>query len=395
MEQTHESGSIHEGEPKQVVEAAAVDPDPPAKAPASQKPQYPYPRKTLEDALRIPTAIRTHNGGNPWVPSEVAKALGVSGKTNSYFYLTAASRDFGLTEGTRGSKTISLTPLGKQAVYPTSDEAAAKAKLKAFFNVEKFRRVAEHYGGSKLPADEFVHNTLETQFNLDPRTHDDFIDLFKKNCKFVGIGTEWNETAGAATISSDDAGIGAASNGVVTPAIPARPVPTLTDGERPICFVIMPFVEKTDDHEPGFFTEVFASLFKPAIDAAGFEARTAKRQGSDVIQATIVNELLDSHLVLCDLTEHNPNVLFELGLRMAHEKPIAIVKAAGTNPIFDVDHLLRVESYNSNLWPSTVEKDVPKLTAHIQEAWATRETGRSYMSILCGRWQLPSGDRRE
>jgi hypothetical protein len=75
-------------------------------------------------------------------------------------------------------------------------------------------------------------------------------------------------------------------------------------------------------------------------------------------------------------------VLFELGLRMAEEKPIAIVKATGTNPIFDVDHLLRVESYNPNLWRSTVEKDVPKLTAHIQQAWATRESGRSYMSIL-------------
>lgn len=139
---------------------------------------------------------------------------------------------------------------------------------------------------------------------------------------------------------------------------------------------------------------MFALLFKPAIEAAGFEAKTAKRQGSDVIQATIANELLDSHLVLCDLTEHNPNVLFELGLRMAEEKPIAIVKATGTNPIFDVDHLLRVESYNPNLWPSTVEKDVPKLTAHIQEAWATRETGRSYMSIL-RQVAAPVGDRRE
>ena len=115
---------------------------------------------------------------------------------------------------------------------------------------------------------------------------------------------------------------------------------------------------------------------------AGFEPKTAKRQGSDVIQATIVNELLDSHLVVCDLTEHNPNVLFELGVRMASELPIALVKATGTNPIFDVDQMLRVESYNPSLWPSTVKTDVPKLTAHILEAWAGRDTQRSYMSIL-------------
>ena len=75
-------------------------------------------------------------------------------------------------------------------------------------------------------------------------------------------------------------------------------------------------------------------------------------------------------------------MLFELGVRMASEFPIALVKATGTNPIFDVDHLLRVESYNPNIWPSTVKEDVPKLAAHIREAWGTRDTHRSYMSIF-------------
>jgi hypothetical protein len=157
--------------------------------------------------------------------------------------------------------------------------------------------------------------------------------------------------------------------------------PEAGEAERPVCFVIMPFSERTDAYATGFFTEVFASLFKP-IEMAGFEARTAKRQGSDVIQAAIVNELLDSSIVLCDLTEHNPNVLFELGVRMASELPTALVKATGTNPIFDVDQMLRVESYNPNMWPSTVRADVPKLAAHIKEAYATRETQRSYMAIL-------------
>jgi hypothetical protein len=67
---------------------------------------------------------------------------------------------------------------------------------------------------------------------------------------------------------------------------------------------------------------------------------------------------------------------------MALEKPIVLVKAIGTNPIFDVDHMLRVESYNPNMWPSTVKADIPKLTAHITEAYANRDTQRSYMAIL-------------
>src|SRR5450759_2211376 len=111
---------------------------------------------------------------------------------------------------------------------------------------------------------------------------------------------------------------------------------------------MMPFVEKTAERSKGFFQEVLRSLFTPAGVAAGFNVETANRQGSDVIESTIVNELLDADLVIADLTDHNPNVLFELGLRMAVEKPVALVKAAGTGKVFDVDNMLRVFEYQPN-----------------------------------------------
>jgi len=44
---------------------------------------------------------------------------------------------------------------------------------------------------------------------------------------------------------------------------------------------------------------------------------------------------------------------------MAEDKPVALVKASGTGRIFDVDNMLRVYEYNSNLWSSTIEKDFP------------------------------------
>ncbi len=364
-------------DPAAVVEAAAIDGNeavvdsPPKKKAAAV--ERPYPRKTLEDALRVPTTIRTNNGGNPWAPSEVAKSLGV-GMSGNFFYLTAASRDFGLTDGTREAQAISLTELGRRAVYPTSPEDAEAAKLDAFFNVDIFRKLVEYYGGSKLPESEFVRNTLEATFGLDPRTHDEVLDLFAKNCRFVGVGAEWHGRTAPPALH------------VASPATPAdtrQAAPATVDRDASgVCFVIMPFVERTDAYATGFFEEVFASLFKPAIEAAGFEARTAKRQGSDVIHATIINELYDADLVLADLTEHNPNVLFELGVRMASELPIALVRAKGTNPIFDVDNMLRVESYNPNLWPSTVEKDIPRLQAHVEEAWVRRTEGQTYMSLL-------------
>src|SRR5262249_41128464 len=134
-------------------------------------------------------------------------------------------------------------------------------------------------------------------------------------------------------------------------------------------FVIMPFTERADDRSRGFFGEVLRSLITPAGVDAGFAVETANRHGSDVIQSTVINDLLDADLVIADLTDHNPNVLFELGVRMAEDKPVALIKATGTGRVFDVDNMLRVYEYNGNLWNSTLEKDLPALRDHIKAAW--------------------------
>ena len=76
----------------------------------------------------------------------------------------------------------------------------------------------------------------------------------------------------------------------------------------------MPFVERNADFPKGFFGEVLRSLITPAALEAGFVVETANKQGSDIIQSTIINDLLEADLVIADLTAHNPNVLFELGV---------------------------------------------------------------------------------
>lgn len=142
------------------------------------------------------------------------------------------------------------------------------------------------------------------------------------------------------------------------------------------------FKERTSVYSEGFFEEALKNLITPAGVEAGFQIETARREGSDIIQSTIVNELLDPDLVIADLTEDNPNVLFELGLRIAFKKPIALIRAEGTAAIFDVDALLRVASYNPSLWKSTLEQDVPKVTAHVRGAWESRENPQTWLSLL-------------
>jgi hypothetical protein len=344
-------------------------------------PERPFPRITLEQALRVAVALKEKNAGNPWPGEDVAKVLGVGAKSARFFYLTAGSRDYGLTLGTRDTARVELTDLGRQAVYPNTPQQRTEALQSAFFSVGLFKRVFDYYKGSKLPEKEYLGNTLLKEFGLDPRVHDEFVDILQKNCKFLGLGS----TADIVSQRDGEGPAEAPAEGqVITLAKPKK-------DKGLLCFVIMPFTERAEDHDVGFFTEVMEHLVAPAGKAAGFTVRSALRQGSDVIQKTIVNDLLNADLVVADLTEHNPNVMFELGMRMAHDLPVALIRAKGTGSIFDVDNLLRVFDYDPRLWPSTVQKDLPTMQSHIQATWDNRENDSTYMQLLGRR---PAADRK-
>ena len=80
-----------------------------------------FPRKTLDQALRVARIIKEKNGGNPWPSVQVADALGLGRRGGNFYYITAASRDYGLTEGTRETAEIKLTDRG-----PVMIEIAAR-----------------------------------------------------------------------------------------------------------------------------------------------------------------------------------------------------------------------------------------------------------------------------
>lgn len=334
---------------------------------------WPFPRATLEQALAIAYAIKDINGGNPWEPEEIRKAIGTGTGGNVFFYLTAAARDYGLTLGTNKSVKIELTELGRDLIYAPNLDTEYGLKTRAFLNVDVFKRVIEYYKGSNLPEMKYLGNTLQKEFGLAPETHQEFSRIFRENCQYLNIVS----------------GLPTQSGSIETEQIPTHFPDTITlaeaDGTSSLkAFVIMPFVERDPKHSPGFFAELLRSLITPAAQASGFTVRTANRQGSDLIQSTIITDLIDADLVIADLTEHNPNVMFELGVRLAEEKPVVLIKAQATGPLFDIDNMLRVFEYNPNLWQTTIEKDLPNLRDFIKGAWDNRASEKTYMKILRG-----------
>lgn len=335
---------------------------------AARASKRPFPQYGIEDCIKLIGAIKDFNAGNPWTPRDIASALKVGPATNSYFYLTAASRDYGLTVGTRDTPVIELTDLGRSVGYPKTSTEYTEALEAAFRNVDLFSKVYNYYQGKNLPDIQYLKNTLKTEFGVEERFQDEFYEIYQKNLTFLkDSGTLSNgtkEADGGSRSSSDTIILGESREGSL------------------IAFVAMPFSEKTSAYPKGYFDEVLKHLITPAAVKANFNARTANKAGSEVIQSTIVNDLDSADLVIVDLTEHNPNVLFELGMRIAFDKPVCLIRAKGTAPIFDIDHMLRVYDYNPSIWPSTLETDIPALSNHILETWRRRDAERSYLKIL-------------
>lgn len=113
------------------------------------------------------------------------------------------------------------------------------------------------------------------------------------------------------------------------------------------CFVMMPFSDQ-GDYPKGHFTKVYEQIFMPAIKKAGY---TPYRVDENTISDSIIDKIFEGvqncEMALCDLSNRNPNVLYELGLRQAYNKPVVLVKDEKTPNIFDVS-IISTVPYNSN-----------------------------------------------
>jgi hypothetical protein len=110
------------------------------------------------------------------------------------------------------------------------------------------------------------------------------------------------------------------------------------------CFVIMP-ISDTEGYGAGHFTRVYEDIIKPACEMAELNpVRADDNQQTDMIHFDIVKKIVQYPMAICDLSSRNPNVLFELGIRQAFNKPVVLIQEKGVKPIFDVG-LLRTYFY--------------------------------------------------
>lgn len=149
----------------------------------------------------------------------------------------------------------------------------------------------------------------------------------------------------------------------------------------PDCFVIMPLTTPkaaidTYSGDIAHFAHVLEHLFAPAVNAAGYTLIEPAMRGGDLIQAEIVKNLETADLVLCDMSLLNANVFFELGIRTALDKPVAMVKDDKTTSVPFDNSIINHHAYDSSLAPWTLATEIDALKQHLTDT-ATRSQDRN------------------
>jgi len=111
--------------------------------------------------------------------------------------------------------------------------------------------------------------------------------------------------------------------------------------EKPVCGIIRPISAMPDYSEQHW--KNMADILDEAIKAAGFEPLLVSAAAEiSVIQKTIIQNLYNCDIVVCDVSGKNANVMFELGMRLAFDKATVIIKDDKTDYSFDtavIEHL--------------------------------------------------------
>lgn len=113
------------------------------------------------------------------------------------------------------------------------------------------------------------------------------------------------------------------------------------------CGIIMP-ISEIDGCSEKHWEDVY-DILVDACEKAGVKASlVSEGNATGIIHKRIVQNIYTSDIIVCDVSRKNPNVMFELGMRLAFDKPVVIIKDEKTNYSFDTSPIEHI-TYPSDL----------------------------------------------
>ena len=130
-----------------------------------------------------------------------------------------------------------------------------------------------------------------------------------------------------------------------------------------VCFIISAIGESGNPTRERA-DKVYKYLIAPVCEDLGYKPiRVDHVNAVDNINETIINYLKTAHMVIADMTEHNPNAFYELGFRQALELPLVPIIESGGKLPFDV-MMTRTTFYDTDV--SKIEESKVDLKSKIQ-----------------------------
>ena len=150
--------------------------------------------------------------------------------------------------------------------------------------------------------------------------------------------------------------------------------------QEQLCGLIMP-ISSIDGCSEAHWLDV-KKIITDSITSSGFKANlVSDADDVGVIQKRIIQNIYDNPIVVCDVSCKNPNVMFELGMRLAFDKPTIIIKDDKTSYTFDTSNIEHLE-YPRDLRFNKIIEFKEKLKDKILATIKASSENKNYTTFL-------------
>jgi hypothetical protein len=122
-----------------------------------------FPRKTLQDALRVADVLHKNYGGKSATWEEIASVLGVNPAAAPNKYPLWSAIAYGLLTKTEDNQ-YELSETARKILAPEFSGEAEEGKVKAVLTPKILSKVLTDFDGHRLPEDQHFPNVLENRY---------------------------------------------------------------------------------------------------------------------------------------------------------------------------------------------------------------------------------------